>query len=127
MNIRKIRKAQKITMKQLGQMVGVTESAIGMYETGKRKPDYEMLLKISEALNCTVNDLLTDVDSNKDRLNRALSDENDAYSELQSMMDDENFRNLMDGYKKMRSNPDKVRTMKSFMSFLNEEGNQFAD
>ena len=55
------------------------------------------------------------------------ADENDAYSELQSMMDDEDFRNLMDGYKKMRSNPDKVRTMKSFMSFLNEEGNQFAD
>lgn len=56
--IRDIRKARHMTMKELGKKVGVTESAIQLYETGKRKPDYEMLLKLSEALDCTVLDLL---------------------------------------------------------------------
>ncbi len=58
MFIREIRKAKGMTMKQLGKIVGVTESAIGQYEKGKRKPDYEMLLKISEALDSSVDELL---------------------------------------------------------------------
>ena len=45
-------------MKELGEKVGVTESAIQQYEVQKRKPDYELLLKLSEALECTVDDLL---------------------------------------------------------------------
>ena len=56
--LRKIRKARGLTMKQLGQMVGVTESAIGQYETDKRNPSYEMLLKLGEALGCSVDYLL---------------------------------------------------------------------
>ena len=45
-------------MAELGKKVGVTESAIGLYEKQKRKPDYEMLLKLSEALDCSVSDIL---------------------------------------------------------------------
>ena len=56
--IRDIRKARHMTMKELGKKVGVTESAIQLYETGKRKVDYEMLLKIAEALDCSALDLL---------------------------------------------------------------------
>ena len=47
-------------MKQLGERVGVTESAIGMYETGKRKPSYEMLLRLSEELGVSVDDLMSE-------------------------------------------------------------------
>lgn len=47
-----------MTMKELGKKVGVSESAIQLYETQKRKPDYEMLLKLSEALDCSVLELL---------------------------------------------------------------------
>ena len=56
--LRDIRKRRKMTMKELGEKVGVTESAIQQYEVQKRKPDYEMLLKLSDALDCTVLDLL---------------------------------------------------------------------
>ena len=56
--LRDIRKRRKMTMKELGEKVGVTESAIQQYEVQKRKPDYELLLKLSEALECTVDDLL---------------------------------------------------------------------
>ena len=61
--LRDIRKARNLTMLELGKKVGLTESAIGMYETGKRKPNYEMLLKLSEALDCSVMDILHGLDN----------------------------------------------------------------
>lgn len=56
--IRDYRLRKGLTMKELGQIVGVTESAVGMWENGRRKPNYEYLLRISEALDCTVADLI---------------------------------------------------------------------
>lgn len=56
--IREIRRQRGITMKQLGKMVGVAESTISQYETGKRQPDNETLLRIGEALNTSVDSLL---------------------------------------------------------------------
>lgn len=58
LKLREIRKAADMTMKELGAKVGVTESAIGLYETGKREPNYEMLLRLSEALGCQVSDIM---------------------------------------------------------------------
>lgn len=56
--LRDIRKSRKLTMKQLGKMVGVSEAAIGYYETEKRTISYEMLLKLSEALDCSISDIV---------------------------------------------------------------------
>lgn len=55
--IRDIRKSRHMTMKELGKKIGVSESAVQLYETGKRRIDYELMLKISEALDCEVLDL----------------------------------------------------------------------
>ena len=57
-NIREFRKAKGLTMKQLGRLVGASESAISLYEKGRREPSYEMLLKISEELGTSVGSLL---------------------------------------------------------------------
>ena len=57
-NLRKIRKQERLTMQALADLSGVSESAIGMYETGKRKPSFEVLLRLSEALGCTVDELV---------------------------------------------------------------------
>lgn len=56
--LREIRKSRGMTMKELGEVVGKSEAAIGLYETGQRKPDYETLLKLGEALNCSVDSIL---------------------------------------------------------------------
>lgn len=56
--IRELRKARKLTMKQLGEAVDLAESTISQYETGKRQPDNETLLKISEFFGVTVGYLL---------------------------------------------------------------------
>lgn len=56
--IREVRKAHKMTMKQLGAEVGLAESTISQYETGKREPDNETLLRIGELFGVTVGYLL---------------------------------------------------------------------
>lgn len=56
--IRELRKLQGITMKQLGEVVDLAESTISQYETGKREPDNETLLKLSEYFGVTVGYLL---------------------------------------------------------------------
>lgn len=56
--IREVRKQHNMTMKQLGIKIGVAESTISQYETGKRQPDNEALLRIGELFNVTVGYLL---------------------------------------------------------------------
>lgn len=58
MFLRELRKARGITMKELGDMLGVSESTISLYENGKREPSYELLLKIAEFFNVSVDYLL---------------------------------------------------------------------
>lgn len=45
-------------MKELGKKIGVAESTISQYETGKREPDFETLLKLGEFFNVSVDYLL---------------------------------------------------------------------
>lgn len=56
--LRTLRKTKGLTMKQLGEIIGVSESAISQYETCKREADFETLLKLSEELDCTIDYLL---------------------------------------------------------------------
>ena len=63
--MRAARKAKGLTMKELGKLVGVSESAISQYETGKRETDYETLLKIGEVLGCSADYLLRGEDEQK--------------------------------------------------------------
>lgn len=60
--IREYRQAKGMTMKELGEAIGVTESAIGQYENGRRKPDYEKLLLIGQVLGCSIDDLVVGED-----------------------------------------------------------------
>ena len=56
--IRELRKQHKITMKQLGEVIGVAESTISQYETGKREPDNETLLRLGAYFGVSVDYLL---------------------------------------------------------------------
>ena len=56
--IRDYRLRKGLTMKELGDRVGVSESAISLYELGKRRVSDEMLLRLSEELDTDVNHLL---------------------------------------------------------------------
>ena len=58
MRLRLLRKNNDLTMKELGAIVGVSESTISLYETGKREPDYEMLNKFADYFGVTVDYIL---------------------------------------------------------------------
>lgn len=59
LKLRELRKKSDLTMKELGAEIGVAESTISQYETGKRQPDYETLLKLGEFFGVTVDYILT--------------------------------------------------------------------
>ena len=56
--IRQLRKQHGITVKQLGSIIGVSESAIYQYETGKRQPCIDILVKICDCFGVTVDYLV---------------------------------------------------------------------
>lgn len=56
--LRELRKAKGLTLKELGELVGVAESTISQYETEKREPDFETLLKFGEIFDVSVDYLL---------------------------------------------------------------------
>lgn len=61
-NLRLLRREKDITMKKLGKNLGLAESTISLYETGKRQPDFETLSKIAEYFNVSVDYLLGNSD-----------------------------------------------------------------
>jgi len=53
-NIRVLRKQSGLTMKQLGIELGMAESTISLYETGKRSPDIQSLIRIADFFNVSL-------------------------------------------------------------------------
>ena len=56
--IRELRKQKGITMKQLGSVLGLAESTISQYETGKREPDLKTLTMLADYFSVTTDYLL---------------------------------------------------------------------
>ena len=52
--IRDARKAQGITLKQLGEKLGVAESTVSLYESGNQNLTIETLQKVADALNIDI-------------------------------------------------------------------------
>ena len=57
-NIASIRCRQGIPQVDLAKAIGVTGSAVSQYESGKRKPNIEILKKIAQVFDCTIDDLI---------------------------------------------------------------------
>ncbi len=60
-NIRRIRQERGLTLKQLGEMVGVSEAYIRAYESGRRNPKLKSLEALAQALAVNV-EVLTNSD-----------------------------------------------------------------
>ena len=55
--LRQIRELKQMTLKELADSIGQTEGSVSHYESGRRMPNYETLLKLSEALNCSIDSI----------------------------------------------------------------------
>ena len=57
-NMRLLRKKRGMTMKELGELVGVAEITISTYETGKREPPLDTLCQIADVLDVSLDMLV---------------------------------------------------------------------
>lgn len=56
--VRKLRKERNLSMKEFGNLVGLAESTISLYENGKRQPDNEKLIQMADFFGVSVDYLL---------------------------------------------------------------------
>lgn len=88
-NVKKLRKELKITQKELANIVGVSQSSIGMIEGNKQGASNETLLKLSKALNTTVDVLLSDTSiENKIEVKLTEKDTKSITKDLKKLMDE---------------------------------------
>lgn len=64
--IKKIRQEKQLTQAEFGKLLNLSESTISLYESGKRQPEYDTLIKIAELFDVSIDYLLgrTDVSTN---------------------------------------------------------------
>lgn len=61
--MRELRKEQKMTQDELAERLGISRSAVGMYEQGRREPDFEMLDLVADVFDVSIGYMV----GNKDR------------------------------------------------------------
>ena len=57
-NIKHIRKIHKLNQEEFGARLGTVKSVISAYEIGKRTPNLEIVVKLSQEFDISVDDLL---------------------------------------------------------------------
>ncbi|RKJ51439.1 XRE family transcriptional regulator [Butyricicoccus sp. 1XD8-22] len=55
--LKQLRVNSNLTQKQLGKLLDLAESTIGMYERNEREPDYKTLLKIADYFDVSLDSL----------------------------------------------------------------------
>ncbi|MEZ3437292.1 MAG: helix-turn-helix domain-containing protein [Oscillospiraceae bacterium] len=68
--IKELRLRAKLTQEGLAAKIGVTPSAVGNYERGVSFPKEEVLMALFEALNCTPNELLGNVNAEDEHIRK---------------------------------------------------------
>ena len=57
-NLRTLRTGEALSQRELGNRLSVCNQTVSFWESGKREPDLDSLLKIAEYFNVTTDDLL---------------------------------------------------------------------
>lgn len=56
--LKELREAKKVTQSQLGEYIGAKKSAVSLWESGKRQPDQETLVRLAGYFGVSVDYLL---------------------------------------------------------------------
>ena len=65
-NLKRFRKSKKLTQTELGKMLNYGSTAIANYESGRNEPSFDILIRLSEILNVSLDDLLGTSPKNKE-------------------------------------------------------------
>lgn len=63
--LRNLRRSKQLTQTELGKMINVSNGTIAMWETAKRQPDLDTLIKISNLFDVSVDNLLDNEKTDK--------------------------------------------------------------
>lgn len=66
-NLASIRRARGLSQEQLAAMAGCSLSAISWYENNTHTPLLTTVVKLADALDCTIDDLVNPVERNDNR------------------------------------------------------------
>lgn len=103
--LREVRTAKGMSMKELGNIFGLAESTISLYETEKRQPDFSTLIKFAEYFDVSVDYLLgrnIDNKRRKDMLYSKTPNFDKQYSESKDLQRDYNHA-LRDSFENFKS------------------------
>jgi transcriptional regulator with XRE-family HTH domain len=106
-NLKALRESKKMTQTQLGEHIGAKKSAISLWESGKRQPDQETLVRLANFFEVTVDYLLGREESPIERPETKTTSSDDPLTEQimakARLMNEEELRQLlriMDAVKK---------------------------
>lgn len=72
--LKSLRLQNKMTQEELSRKLNMSKSAISMYESGVRKPNFETLETIADIFNVDINTLMDKKPSNNDELQEYLEE-----------------------------------------------------
>lgn len=56
--LKSLREKKEITQRELAKLINIASSTLAMYETGRRKPDFETLIKLADFFDVSTDYLL---------------------------------------------------------------------
>lgn len=115
-----LRKKMKITQQNLAEIIGVSQSTIGMIEGNKQGASNDTLIKLANALNTTVDYLLSnDIEEIQIPVKNVEAAGENSDTNLEFEIEDEDVRRIERARRKM--NPkDKEKMMKILRSAFDE-------
>ena len=86
----KLRNMKKISQRKLAKELNLSHSTICLWESGKRRPDIELLEKIAKYFNVSISDLVSDITDEKQIIKKefVLSQEKNKLIEKIKMLSD---------------------------------------
>lgn len=102
--IKQLREEQKLTQQELADKLKCSKSIIGLYESEIRKPSLEVLVKLSEIFNCSIDYILckTDIRNIEDEFKFAY------HKEIEGLTEDE-IKEALEFYKMVKNRKNKEK------------------
>lgn len=87
--LKKLRENNGMSQKKLAEELGLSQSTIGMWESGKNRPEYSNLLKLAEIFNVSVSELTE---------NESFEIEKDPHNNSNEIVDKNNLEKIIQDY-----------------------------
>lgn len=119
--MRQLRHERGMTQKEVAEQLGIGVSTMTMYETGRREPNMETLIKIANFFDVSVDYLLgkTDARNEKEVISRALVDDPELYNFWKELNEREDLQLLFKQTRNM--DPKDIRTIIKIIKAIEDE------